>query len=807
MKKFISCVLVCALLCSLFVGCSNEGPDMTDPNETKPTTEPIVESTEPSVDINVVKPGEVDVDGIKINLSDEKITVNGADISTDKTHDVYVTNDIVYYEDGKDFTYGEGEESDAHSKEEADKHQVIHITKAGTYVLSGELTAGQIAIDLGDEAESDETAVVTLYLNGVDITCSVAPAIIFYNVYECGSTDTETASAVVDTSAAGANVVIVDDSVNIVNGSHVARIYKEGTVVLNEDGTEVEDAKKLHKYDAAFYSKQTMNVNGGNKGNGILNIKADNEGLDTELHLTINGGVIYINAGNDGINTNEDNVSVTTISGGEVNIIANGSTGEGDGIDSNGWLVINGGIVRAQACAISGDAGIDSDMGIQINGGTVFATGNMLDMISESKQTFAVFNFSKSQRAGTYVLKNSDNKVIAEYDVNNDFMYLIISDPDMVAGEYTLWCGETQFAGVKTEDSMGGMRPGGDKMPNGEKPEDFDPNKMPPDELKDKAENKGDGSAKNDKATNNPGSDETAPNGTTPPIEPPEAPEAPNPDEPPLDPEDINNAVGGALGGIKDAVDALTKISDKFVIIDGANYFSHVVAMGEAGDLSDLGIGSKPDKADKPGKPENSNEQETQPSDSNADETKSPDDTNESEGRMKKTVDANRTKIIDGKLKKTNTFKFNSQVVNAGWSDNAMIAKGALNASALAKGHPQLPLYRFDTMDDVNAFKNKFANCFNFDRGFNTAIDELDVNFFNENSLMVVYITSGSGSNRFEVTEVCYDDYLFGIYVSQVNNPGVGTCDMAGWFAIVEVPDKILNDCSDFEAGFATFPD
>ena len=54
---------------------------------------------------------------------------------------------------------------------------------------------------------------VTLVLNGVDITCEVAPAVIFYNVYECGSDDAEQASKDIDTSAAGANVIIADGTI------------------------------------------------------------------------------------------------------------------------------------------------------------------------------------------------------------------------------------------------------------------------------------------------------------------------------------------------------------------------------------------------------------------------------------------------------------------------------------------------------------------------------------------------------------------------------------------------------------------
>lgn len=419
--------------------------------------------------------GTPKIDGVQIKLSDKKITVDGEVITNDSTQAVYSANDIVFYLAGQDFTYGEGTEEDEHEQSEADAHTVVHITKPGRYVLSGELSAGQIAVDLGEDAEEDPNAVVTLILNGVDITCTVAPAVIFYNVYECGVADEETATKDVDTSKAGANVIVADGTKNNINGSYVARIYK--SYELNEDGTEVVDSKKLHKYDAAFYSKKTMNVDGGEKGDGILNIQALNEGLDSELHLTINGGIINITAGNDGINTNEDNVSVTTVNGGTLNILCDGSTGEGDGIDSNGWLVINGGTVISQACATSGDAGIDSDKGIYINGGKVIASGNMFDRIAGGNQTYAVFSFASRQVGdSTYTLKNSDGKVVGEYAPTNDFMYLVIAGDELVEGDYTFWQGDTQLS-ASSMGNMQGEMPQGEapQMPNGETPEDMTP--------------------------------------------------------------------------------------------------------------------------------------------------------------------------------------------------------------------------------------------------------------------------------------------------------------------------------------------
>ncbi len=422
------------------------------------------------------------LDGVQIELSDNKITVDGKEITNDSSQDVYSAKDIVFYLEGQDFKYGEGTKDDEHSQVEADKHTVVHITKAGKYYLSGKLSLGQVAVDLGEDAQENPDAVVTLVLNGVDITCTVAPAVIFYNVYECGVADEETATKDVDTKNAGANVIIEDGTQNNINGSYVAKIYK--SYELNEDGTEVVDSKKFHKYDAAFYSKKTMNVNGGEKGDGVLNINAENEGLDSELHLTINGGIINITSGNDGINTNEDNVSVTTINGGKVNIICDGSTGEGDGIDSNGWLVINGGTVIAQACATSGDAGIDSDKGIYINGGKVIASGNMLDAIAGGEQTYAVFNFSGKQAGGsTYTLKNESGQVVGEYSPENAFTCLIVAGDELTEGEYTFWQGDAQLSAFNSGNMQGG-KPQGERpeMPEGEIPQGERP-EMPEGEM------------------------------------------------------------------------------------------------------------------------------------------------------------------------------------------------------------------------------------------------------------------------------------------------------------------------------------
>ena len=386
---------------------------------------------------------EVFSDAVKIELSNSEILVNGEKISEDTESAVYKANDIIFYLEDQGFTYGKGTKKDEHSQIEANAHTVVHITEPGIYEFSGTLEAGQIFVDLGDGTKNEEEAVATLVLNNANITCTVAPAILFYRTYECaGDVEKEDAVMNVDTSTAGANIVLAEESKNKIYGSYVAEIYEE--YELSEDGTEVTDSKKLHKYDGAIYSRRSMNIS----GNGKLEVVAENEGIGTEMHMTINGGDIHIKSGNDGINARKDDISVFTMNAGELSIQVTGETGEGDGIDSNGWLVINGGDVKSYACATSMDAGVDADKGIYINGGTVAATGNMPAEIADGKLTAMIFSSKEQLEAGEkYEVKNAEGDVIMEISPKNACTMLTVASETIIAEDtYTLWQDSTELA-------------------------------------------------------------------------------------------------------------------------------------------------------------------------------------------------------------------------------------------------------------------------------------------------------------------------------------------------------------------------
>ena len=463
MKKSLAILLLCALL----TGCGAQPAEST-PGTTAPAP---TEVTEPA---EVVK--EITGDVVDIALDGQNITVSG------DAEGVYTSRDIVYYEDRDTYDsgnpYGEGAQADMHTAEEASAHLVVNITAPGNYRLSGKLDLGQIRIDLGQEACSDPSAVVNLILDGLEITCTVGPAILFQNVYECdGSWSVDTAKPDVDTTAAGANLILAENSKNIVNGSYVAKIYKDQ-----------EGEKKLWKQDGALYSYMSLNV----YGPGALEINAENEGMDTELHLTIFGGDITIRSGNDGINTNEDGVSVTAIRGGDLRIVA-GLGEEGDGIDSNGYLVIYGGTVISAANPAA-DAGLDSDLGSFIHGGTVVALGSTMDWAeSDSDQVTMNLQFAQAQRGDIRILREDSTEVFTFAPAADpvlsrnlrSYQGAILSCPDFRVGDaYVVFVDGIQMAytGTDVMSGPGGFRPGeGNQRPEGGigLPEDRDPDNMP----------------------------------------------------------------------------------------------------------------------------------------------------------------------------------------------------------------------------------------------------------------------------------------------------------------------------------------
>ncbi len=115
---------------------------------------------------------------------------------------------------------------------------------------------------------------------------------------------------------------------------------------------------------------------------------------------------------------------------------------EGDGIDSNGSITINGGTVYTFACPGS-DNGLDADLGVYINGGTVVSTGDMAEELKSSNNKKIVqINFSKEVEKDDTVLIVDENKnAIFAYKTDRKINTFAYSSDNLENKEYIVYTG------------------------------------------------------------------------------------------------------------------------------------------------------------------------------------------------------------------------------------------------------------------------------------------------------------------------------------------------------------------------------
>ncbi len=120
---------------------------------------------------------------------------------------------------------------------------------------------------------------------------------------------------------------------------------------------------------------------------------------------------------------------------------------------------------------------------------------------------------------------------------------------------------------------------------------------------------------------------------------------------------------------------------------------------------------------------------------------------------------------------------------------------------------PRLPLYKFDSRQALDAFKTKFNEGFQSygepwlnGPTFVSKIKKYNEEWFEKNTLLLVYVEASSGSCRYGLDHVEGVSDKLTLYVTQTDHPEVSTCDMSGWFILVELPHSVAERFSEFDA-------
>lgn len=134
----------------------------------------------------------------------------------------------------------------------------------------------------------------------------------------------------------------------------------------------------------------------------------------------------------------------------DVSVVINGGTlvidAEGDGIDSNGILTVNGGTVYIAGPSRGGNGALDYGKEAVITGGTVIAAGDggMAESFGEeSTQESVLVNVEDQTDGGDIILRDDSGNELIRWNVAKGFNSVVVSCPQMLKGEkYTLITGK-----------------------------------------------------------------------------------------------------------------------------------------------------------------------------------------------------------------------------------------------------------------------------------------------------------------------------------------------------------------------------
>ena len=300
-----------------------------------------------------------------------------------------------------------------------------------------------------------------------------------------------------DAMQAESDVIIADGTFDITTGGGSGSSYDDDSSIKGiKAGVSIEidgGTFTVNSADDAVHSNGSLQIDGGSFAlssgddgihadssiiinDGEINIAKSYEGIESAV-ITINDGDINIVSSDDGINVAGGNDGSTTgrpgsgsfnsstdyylyINGGYIVVDATG-----DGMDSNGSIVMTDGTVIINGPTSSQNGAIDYNSTFTISGGILLAAGSsgMAQAPSSSSSQHSVsLTFKSQQQAGTLVhVQTSGGDEIFTFAPSKKFQSLVFSLPELAGGTtYSIY-----YGGSSTGTESDGLYDGGEYTP------------------------------------------------------------------------------------------------------------------------------------------------------------------------------------------------------------------------------------------------------------------------------------------------------------------------------------------------------
>ena len=378
---------------------------------------------------------------------------NGSDITIEKSYDeTFSKNDLKteYNEDECVKITLSGDKIECSSDAVTVNGTTATLTADTTYIISGELSDGMIAVRCADDAKP------RIILDGVNITSSTSAPIYVIE-----------ADKVFVTLAEGSNNLLQNggEFINIDENNIDSVIFSKADLTINGNG----GLKITSPAGHGIVSKDDLKITGGN-----FDISAASHGISANDGINIASASFSITSGKDAIqaeNDEDSSLGYVVIFSGSYDISASG-----DGISASSYIQIDEGEYSITAGGGASGASSSSDTastkGIKASGSLAISGGKFaIDSADDAIHS----NTSVKIAGGEFDISTGDDGMHADeslsiedgkINITKSYEGLEALDISISGGDITIVSSDDGInaAGGNDSSGFGGMRPGGDRF-------------------------------------------------------------------------------------------------------------------------------------------------------------------------------------------------------------------------------------------------------------------------------------------------------------------------------------------------------